>query len=210
MAPWRKRFFESTRGKLVALLRRRELTVDEMATALGVTDNAVRAQLAALERDQLVEPRGVRRGGGKPSTAYGPTEQLELSLSRAYAALLRHLVHELGDRLSGPELDRLLATVGRRWAAELPHAPSGHPRERLAHAANLLEQLGAEVEVEQADGALAIRGFGCPLGVAVHEQPHTCVAVEAMLSAVVGAKLKERCDRTGRAPSCRFVLGRPG
>ncbi|HET9725880.1 MAG TPA: ArsR family transcriptional regulator [Gemmatimonadales bacterium] len=210
MAPWRKRFFESTRGKLVALLRRRELTVDEMATALGVTDNAVRAQLAALERDQLVEPRGVRRGGGKPSTAYGPTEQFELSLSRAYAALLRHLVHELGDRLSGPELDRLLAAVGRRWAAELPHAPSGPPRERLAHAATLLEQLGAEVEVEQADGALAIRGFGCPLSAAVHEQPHTCVAVEAMLSAVVGAKLKERCDRTGRAPSCRFVLGGPG
>jgi predicted ArsR family transcriptional regulator len=210
MAPWRKRFFESTRGKLVALLRRRELTVDEMATALGVTDNAVRAQLAALERDGLVEPRGVRRGGGKPATAYGPTEQFELSLSRAYAALLRHLVHELGDRLSGPDLDRLLTTVGRRWAAELPHAPPGSPRERLAHAAGLLEQLGAEVELEQAGGALAIRGFGCPLGVAVHEQPHTCTAVEAMLSAVVGAKLRERCDRTGRAPSCRFVLGRPG
>jgi predicted ArsR family transcriptional regulator len=208
MAPWRKRFFESTRGKLVALLRRRELTVDEMATALGVTDNAVRAQLATLERDQLVEPRGVRRGGGKPSQAYGPTEQFELSLSRAFAALLRHLVHELGDRLSGPELDRLLTAVGRRWAAELPPAPSGPPRERLAHAANLLEQLGGAVEVEPIDGALGIRGFGCPLGVAVHEQPHTCATVEAMLSAVVGAKVKERCDRTGRSPSCRFVLGR--
>ena|SRR6476661_1468785 len=208
--PWPKRFFESTRGKLVALLRRRELTVDEMATALGVTDNAVRAQLAALERDQLVEPRGVRRGGGKPSQAYGPTAQFELSQSRAYAALLRHLVHELGDRLKGPELERLLVAAGRRWAAELPQAPAGPPRDRLAHAASLLEQLGAAVEVEQADGALAIRGFGCPLGVAVHEQPHTCAAVEAMLSAVVGAKLKEHCDRTGRAPSCRFVLTRPG
>jgi len=210
MTPWRKRFFESTRGKLVALLRRRQLTVEEMATALGVTDNAVRAQLAALERDQLVEQRGVRRGGGKPSQEYGPTEQFELSLSRAYAALLRHLVRELGERLSKPELDRLLTAVGRRWAAELPPAPSGSPRERLAHAANLLEQLGAAVEVEPVDGALGIRGFGCPLGVAVHEQPHTCAAVEAMLSAVVGARLKEHCDRSGRTPSCRFVLGRAG
>ena len=72
MAPWRKRFFETTRGKLVALLRRRELTVDEMATALGVTDNAIRAQLAALERDKLVEQRGVRRGAGKPSMPTAP------------------------------------------------------------------------------------------------------------------------------------------
>ena len=210
MAPWRKRFFESTRGTLVALLRRRELTVDQMATALGVTDNAVRAQLATLERDQLVEPRGVRRGGGKPSQAYGPTEQFELSLSRAYAALLRHLVRELGDRLSGPELDRLLRAAGRRWAADLPPAPPGPPGERLAHAAGLLEQLGAAVEVEPIDGVLGIRGFGCPLGVAVHDQPHTCAAVEAMLSTVVGAKVKERCDRTGHSPSCRFVLGRQG
>jgi hypothetical protein len=35
-------------------------------------------------------------------------------------------------------------------------------------------------------------------------------AVKAMLSAVAEAKVEERCDRTGRAPSCRFVLARQG
>jgi len=202
MAPWHKRFFESTRGKLVALLRRRELTVDEMATALGVTDNAVRAQLATLERDELVEPRGVRRGAGKPSQAYGPTAEFELSLSRAYAPLLRYLVRELGDRLTDKELQQLFAAAGRRWAAELPHAPG------VDHAVMLLEQLGASVEVERSGTGAVIRGHGCPLGLAVQDQPHLCAAVEAMLSAVAGAKVRERCDRAG-TPSCRFELGRP-
>src|SRR5262245_36913356 len=149
MAPWHKRFFETTRGKLVALLRRRELTVDEMATALGVTDNAVRAQLAALERDELVEHRGVRRGAGKPSHAYGTTPEFEVSLSRAYAPLLRHLIAELGNRFPQRQLERLLVAVGRRWAAELPPAPAGIVRARVDHAVGLLEELGAAVEVDE-------------------------------------------------------------
>ena len=49
------RFFTSTRGKIITLLRRASRTVDELAQALDLTDNAVRAQLAALERDGLVQ-----------------------------------------------------------------------------------------------------------------------------------------------------------
>jgi predicted ArsR family transcriptional regulator len=37
------RFFESTRGRIVTLLRRTAMTTEELAKALGLTDNAVRA-----------------------------------------------------------------------------------------------------------------------------------------------------------------------
>src|SRR5207249_6425780 len=59
---WDERFFASTRGRIVQLLRRATSTVDELAEALGLTDNAVRAHLAILERDGLVQQKGVRRG----------------------------------------------------------------------------------------------------------------------------------------------------
>ena len=49
-----ERFFASTRGQIVTLLRRALRTVDELAGELGLTDNAIRAHLAALERDGLV------------------------------------------------------------------------------------------------------------------------------------------------------------
>ncbi len=64
---WNSRFFASTRGKIVTLLRRASRTVDELAQALDLTDNAVRAHLATLERDGFVQQRGERRGSGKPS-----------------------------------------------------------------------------------------------------------------------------------------------
>jgi predicted ArsR family transcriptional regulator len=50
---------------MVTLLRRSGRTVEELARALGLTDNGIRAHLAALERDGIVRQRGsVRRGSG--------------------------------------------------------------------------------------------------------------------------------------------------
>ena len=65
-----QRFFTSTGGRIITLLRRASRTVDELAQALGLTDNAVRAHLATLERDGFVKQRGVRRGSSKPAYVY--------------------------------------------------------------------------------------------------------------------------------------------
>src|SRR5947209_3928354 len=71
-----RRFFATTRGRIVALLRGAAGTVDELAQTLGVTGNAVRAHLSTLERDGLVEPRGLRRGVSKPAVACRLAEAL--------------------------------------------------------------------------------------------------------------------------------------
>src|SRR5262245_13833383 len=67
---WNQRFFASTRGRIITLLRRASRTVDELAQVLGLTDNAVRAHLNTLERDGFVQQRGARRGNSKPSYVY--------------------------------------------------------------------------------------------------------------------------------------------
>jgi predicted ArsR family transcriptional regulator len=68
-----ERFFASTRGQVTALLRQGERTVEELAQALVLTDNAVRAHLVTLERDGLVRQAGLRRGLSKPAYAYALT-----------------------------------------------------------------------------------------------------------------------------------------
>ena len=62
------------------LLRRSGRTVEELARALDLTDNGVRAHLAVLERDGIARQRGsVRRGsgGGKPAYVYELTSEAE-------------------------------------------------------------------------------------------------------------------------------------
>src|SRR4051812_10381782 len=81
-----ERFFETTRGRIVALLRRAAMTVEELAAELDLTDNAVRGHIDALVADGTVAVRGVRRSGtvGKPATEYEIAEAAEPSFSNAY------------------------------------------------------------------------------------------------------------------------------
>ena len=91
-----QKFLESTRGRIVTLIRRASRTVEDLAGELDLTDNGVRAHLAVLERDGLVRQRGlVRRGGsggGKPAYVYELTPQAEDLFPKAYESVLRRLL----------------------------------------------------------------------------------------------------------------------
>jgi predicted ArsR family transcriptional regulator len=83
---------------------------------------------------------------------------------------------------------------------------AGELEERVRKASALLDALGGVTEVEaDGDGAIAIRGFSCPLGAAVQGHPEVCTAVEAMLSDVIGVPVHECCER-GDRPKCCFQM----
>jgi predicted ArsR family transcriptional regulator len=196
----------TTRGRLVALLQRGPVTVDQLAGALGLTRNAVRAQLAVLERDGVVEQRQNRPGVRKPSFTYGLTAAAALSLSRAYVPLLVELVGELRGRMSEAELEGALQQVGRRLAGG--QLPGADVRARVEGAGAMLDALGGATEVRERDGVLEVRGYGCPLAAVTAGHPAVCRGVEAMVSEWVGAPVAECCER-GPRPSCRFAVRPP-
>jgi DeoR family suf operon transcriptional repressor len=206
---WTRRFFESTRGRIVQLLRRTSHTVDALAEALDLTDNAVRAQLTGLERDGLVRAQGLRRGGGKPSVLYEITPEVESALSRAYRPVLAALLQSLAAKLTERQLVELMVETGRRVAQELP-PQQGDVGARAAGASAILNDLGGLSEAVRDSAGLEIRSDGCPLSAVVPEHPAVCKAVEALVSELTGTPVHEHCDRSGDRPRCRFELsGRP-
>lgn len=202
-----RRFFDTTRGRIVRLLRRAQRTVDELAQELGLTDNAVRAHLASLERDGMVRIDGVRRqpGAGKPATVYEIHPDAETLLSRGYVPLLTSLLAELGSRLSPTELENVMRDVGRRLAAGRPVTAPATFDQRIDAAAALMADLGGEVTIERTEDTIVIRGCACPLAAAVNERPEVCRALETLLAELTGGEVHERCDRSG-TPRCRFEL----
>jgi predicted ArsR family transcriptional regulator len=183
------------------------MTVDELAKAIGVTDNAVRSHLAALERDGLARVVGVRREGGvgKPATLYAVPAEADAAFSKAYEPVLTTLLVTLAGRLEERELADLLRDVGRQLAATA--ASQGASLEQRVHAAaSVLEGLGGDNEVEHvANGGYIVRGFACPLSRSVAQCPPLCGAVEELVAGITGAKVQERCDRSER-PRCSFVV----
>lgn len=113
-----RRVAGSTRGRIVAHLRRGESTVDELARAVGTTDNAVRSHLTALERDGIVRQRGVRRGAGagKPAILYDLHPGAEPLLSRAYPPVLNAVLGVIVEELPAERAYEILRQVGRRLA----------------------------------------------------------------------------------------------
>jgi predicted ArsR family transcriptional regulator len=201
---WDQRFFASTKGQVATLLRRGVATVEELARELGLTDNAVRSHLAALERDGLVTQTGVRRGTGKPAYTYALTPDAERLFPKAYGTLLSLMLDVLSERLPPDTLDDLLREMGHRLA--VGQAPStGDLRTRVDAAVALLGELGGLAEAEEQDEGYVILGCSCPLAAAVKGHPETCLLAEALLADVTGAPVRQTCDTQGLR--CRFEIG---
>jgi len=196
-----RRLSQGTSGRIVELLRKNEMTIDELATELGLTRTAVRSQLATHLKDGLVEERGVRRGTSKPARTYGVSREAELQLSRAYAPILAELLHVLSTRLSEADFGALMHDVGRRLAAGRG-ASRGSLQSRVAGATELLGSFGALTTVTESDGHFTILGHGCPLGAVTANHPEACTTLEALLSEFIGAQVTSQCHRYDRKRCC--------
>jgi predicted ArsR family transcriptional regulator len=203
---WDERYFESTRGQIVTLLRRSGRTVEELAHSQGLTNNGVRAHLAVLERDGIVRQRGsVRRGsGGKPAYVYELTPKAEDLFTKAYEPTLRRLLDVLDERLGAEDTDALLRAVGR-GLAEGKTVPTDGTRARLEAAVAVLNELGGLTQLEERDGALVIQGYSCPLAALTPDHPEVCRMAETLVTEVAGVPVYERCDR-GERPRCCFEV----
>ena len=200
-----KRFFDSTRGQIVTLLRGAPCTVDELAGKLNLTDNAVRAHLATLERDGLVRQSGLRRGPRKPHFTYVLTEEADKLFPKAYDALLNQLIAVLKTRLEPAEIEDVLREVGRALAADAAVGQSASLEGRVQTALKVLEAIGGAAEVEQHGDKMLIVSSGCPLAAAVSVHPEVCRLAETLIAEIVKAPVAERCDRNGR-PKCIFEI----
>ena len=204
---FRQQLLDSSRGRIVVLLRSGALTVEDVARTLGLTGSAVRAHLAAMERDGVVRKVGTRRGTTRPFQLFELTPEVEQLLSKAYLPLLTQLVRVFADALPAAQVESLLRRAGRAVAQELSRtqrAPRGLGP-RVAAASRIMnDHLGALTHVER-NGAIIIRGRGCPLAALTGKHPGVCLAMESLVAEIVGAPVHECCERE-RRPDCCFVV----
>jgi len=203
----RQQLLDTSRGRIVTLLQRGGLTVDDIASQLGLTANAVRAQITAMERDGVVQRVGRRPGTTRPFHVFELTPEVEQLLSQAYIPLLMQLVQAFSNALPAPQVDALMRDAGKGLADALPIAKrsSGGLEARVTAASELLNrELGAVTHVES-NGGFVIRGAGCPLAALTGKHPAVCLAIESLLREVLDAEVSECCDREAR-PRCCFEV----
>lgn len=204
----RKQFLDTSRGRVAEVLRNGPRTVEDLAAELRLTPNAVRAQLALMERDGLVARAGLVPGATRPSQTFAVTPALEQFLSRAYIPLLTHMIRACADTLDTDQLNGLMRRTGKSVAGAFLSGkrPAGALHARIEAASEFLNrELGAVTHVARRNGGFILQGQGCPLAAITDKEPAVCLAVESLVRELVGAAVHECCDRTG-PPRCSFHI----
>lgn len=201
-----ERFFSSTRGRIVLELRTGDRTVNDLADALGITDNAVRAHLLALERDHLVMQKGMVKGFRKPHFAYGLAEDARHLFPTAYDSLLNRLLEGFKNDLTPKAFLKTLRDVGKRIGRDVPAGSRTSAAKRLERAVSTLKELGGAAAVVREDDKVMIASECCPFADVVAEHPEVCKVAESLVAEITGEEVTECCDRTG-LPKCRFEIG---
>ena len=197
----------STRERILELLASRPHTVEELGKKTRVTKNAVRAQMATLEREGIVEAQGMFKGARRPATFYGLSPGSDLYFSKAYPPVLFHLTQILANKLPHEEFIAVMQELGQRLAGSASH-PSGDPREKVEAAFKFLKSLGSIGEMTEEDGKVTITGSVCPISRAVAADARACTAIETLLHELTGLPVEEHCNR-GERQSCRFIVQMP-
>ncbi len=196
-----------TREKVISLLLEGPRTVSELAKSTSITNNAVRAQIALLQRDGIVQVEGTAKTARRPAARYALRRGSEVHLSKAYPAVLSALVRSLAEDLPDDKFRDLMQRLGRQLASSAPR-PSGTPEERIQNVLAVLKSMGSPAQVMTEGKDIVITSPACLISEAVSADARVCGAMEAFAHELTGLPVQECCQR-GERPACRFKIELP-
>lgn len=197
----------TTKKKILAELRRKNLSVADLCGYLGVTRNAINVQIKQLEAEGLVRVSGTRRTGqlGKPSILYEAAPRSEDVSSSAYQPFLNSLVGVVSARLGEHALIDVLEEAGRNMARQAGLSNPVNFETGLRAAMAAADALGATTQALRQENSVMVRNYSCPLGTVVREEPCVCRALAAFFSEATGRPATEHCSRNDRL-TCQYVI----
>lgn len=201
------RFFESTRGKILAALRGSRGTAFELAERFGVSPNAVRQQLLILERDGLVTGHPVRRGKTKPTLEYTLTAKAEEYFPQQYDRMLNAVLREIRAAGGEPAVQAVFDAIAKRSATKLKETVGAlEPDARVAALTTVLRQRGVQADVDLVDGRYVLREHNCPYSKTVQEHPELCSVIHTMIGEVLPGETRQVESLATGGAECRFEI----
>jgi predicted ArsR family transcriptional regulator len=205
---------KGTRAQIVELLRRGEMTVAQLAGALGIAAPALRRHLDILTAEGTVTFRSVKQATGRPYFVYRLTEKAYEAASTGYARLLERLLTDAAALPAGDGagagralLDALLDRLADHLAADYRGRVRGETLEEKVR--SLTEALHAEGLLdgwEWREDGIHLLNTACPHRRAALAAQGVCGSERRAIALLLG----EEVDQIGRMveghPCCEYVV----
>ena len=193
------------------LKRNGSATIKELEELLGITTNAVRQHLQALQADGYIERTRVSVGVGRPHHAYSISAKAHELFACHCDDLALTLLEEVFD-LEGPErAEVLLGRVGNRLAQRYARSVRGEAlQERVEQLADALYQRGVLTDIDVEDeNVIVLHAYNCPYHELAQEHRSICEMDEAVMRQVLGSDVNlSACMMDGHR-GCSFVVSKP-
>jgi len=182
-----------TKREIVDRLKRADATAPALATALGITEAAVRQHLDALEQNGLVERRTLPpTGRGRPVSAWALTDLARELFPDRHGDLTVELLGALRTALGEDGLTRV---IDERAAAQLKAYRKAVPargslRDRVDALAAVRTAEGYVAEVIEDDDGLLLVEHHCPICAAATACQNFCSSELQLFRDVLGPKVK--------------------
>jgi DeoR family suf operon transcriptional repressor len=204
--------FRGVRAELLVALRKAQpLTAQALGERFGLTANALRRHLKALEEDGLVRHARDVRGVGAPSFAYSLTAAGEALFPQRAVAVLARALETLRREQGSAAVAGVLEGDWHRLADEAaPVLGALPPGERLALVAELLTAEGYMAEVVPAasgEPGATLRIHNCAMRGIAEQFPEACEVEAAYLARLVGAPVVRTAHRRDGCGRCVYGVG---
>jgi DeoR family suf operon transcriptional repressor len=210
--------FRGVRAELlVALKKAQPLTAHELGEQFGLTANALRRHLKALEEDGLVRYERHVRGVGAPVFAYSLTAGGEALFPRSYVQVLATALEALRTQTGDQAVEAVLEAEWRRLADEAGPVLDALPlEERVPLVAELLTAKGYMAEVVAASGEpgeggegaesrqLTLRIHNCAVREIAERFPQACTVEAKFVERLLGVPLVRGAHRLGGCGHCEY------
>lgn len=184
------------------------MTADELSVQLGVTRNAVRQHLAALETDRLVE-KGVRRpSGGRPEQLYVLTDKGHECFPRQYSwfaqLLVESVLQESGTEGLGERLGVMGTRVGAQLRAQYPELKTRE--EKVRKLSEIMGEIGYSTHTpgSVAPSAPVIDADNCVFHNLAMKNPDICQFDLALAASFTDSKIDHQECMAKNDNICRF------
>ena len=194
---------------LTLLLQTKEgLTVENLSKGLGITDNAVRQHLTALERDGIVAKGEMQSTRGRPEHLFELTAAGHELFPRHYSWFAELLVSSLREEQGTDALRERLESMGRAVGRQVAVKLEGTKdrTERIHALSGIMRELGYQsaASVPNDKSLPQIEATNCVFHTLAYRYPEVCYFDLALMSEVVGSDIiHDECMARG-GNVCRF------
>ena len=178
-------------------------SLKDIASALGLSINAVRHYLVMLENEGLIFRTEKHGKIGRPAMLYSLHENAFEIFPKTYTEFSLSLLNEIHKRYGKEDLTDILKDIGKENAEKMLKRMTDNldketsfdtQRQKLESIVGVFRERGVFPELLEDESSFVIKNYNCLLYNVVKEEPLVCKVHDTIMDELVGYETaKEKC-----------------